>query len=522
MRHHFTYFRPTWAALAASALVAACGGGSAGAPAGTEDTTPPTVAITDNVSEANATADITFTFTFNEAVSGFTTDDVTVTGGQKGAFSMASNNQSATLVVTPTANSTGTVQVNVAAGSFIDLADNASTAAASASQAFDTTTPAPPVVNLLTNGNFESGAASWTGNAANVQTEGGNSYNFADVAAAGNPWDANLSQVVDIPTQGVRYKLTFTASSNRTRVLKAGIGLNQEPFTNASEDVTLTTTPQTFELTLTANFAGANSRVLFDMGHDTGHVVIDNVVLEVVEDDAPVTPGEVLTFSSGFTSNVLTASGGHIASAGGSDLDSYNCNGTAEWCGSDAGGSGADSFMYFYYQTPTAAAALYSQIELFAPNIDGLSTTEDTGGVTINGQTKVNFMFNPNGEWFDSGSPRLGVVLTLGKRYAIGNGCHIELIASTPITSAASTAYSLNLANDFRVAQDCGTGIAPDNVAAALTASPVISSVKFLGAGGNSAVIGRNDTRSTANLSVANGAGLFPTTVALKGAITFD
>lgn len=145
MRHHFTYFRPTWAALAASALVAACGGGSAGAPAGTEDTTPPTVTITDNVSEANATADITFTFTFNEAVSGFTTDDVTVTGGQKGTFSMASNNQSATLVVTPTANSTGTVQVSVAAGSFIDLADNANTAAASGSQDYNTVAAVNPI-----------------------------------------------------------------------------------------------------------------------------------------------------------------------------------------------------------------------------------------------------------------------------------------------------------------------------------------------------------------------------------------
>ena len=42
-------------------------------------------------------------------------------------------------------------------------------------------------------------------------------------------------------------------------------------------DVTLTTTQQTFELFLTSNFANANSRVLFDMGHDTGNVVIDDV-----------------------------------------------------------------------------------------------------------------------------------------------------------------------------------------------------------------------------------------------------
>lgn len=237
---------------------------------------------------------------------------------------------------------------------------------------------------------------------------------------------------------------------------------------------------------------------------------------------APPPSGTVLNFSTGFTSNVLTSSGGAIASAGGSNFDDFSGNcGDSNVCGSGAGGSGADSFMYFYYQTPNPATALYSQIELFGPGIAGLSTTGDTGGVTISGQTKVNFTFNPNPEWFNSGSPRLGVVLTLGRRYSIGEGCHIQLHGVTPITSDGSIAYSMNLANEFRVAQDCGTGIAPDNVAGALAASPVVSSVKFLGAGGGAAIIGRDDARSTANLSVAAGT-VYPTTVALRGPITFD
>ena len=268
----------TACAFAAAALLAACGGGGT-----TPDTTAPTLAITDDISVTTATSAVTFTFTFSEAVgSSFVSEDIVVSGGTAGTLTKVSDTVY-TLVVTPTDNSAGTINVSVAASAFTDIAGNNNTASVSASQAFDTTTPTPPVVNLLTNGDFENGSAGWSGNAANVVTEGGNSYNFANVTSAGNPWDVTLSRVVNIPTQGVRYKLSFTGSSNRTRALKAGIGLNLDPWTNTVQDITLTTAPQTFELTLTANFANANSRVIFDMGHDTGHVVIDNVVLEVIE-----------------------------------------------------------------------------------------------------------------------------------------------------------------------------------------------------------------------------------------------
>jgi hypothetical protein len=89
-----------------------------------------------------ATGDVTFTFTFNEAVTGFTTDDITVTNGTKGAFAMATNGLSATLVVTPPSTGSGNIEVAVAAGKFTDAANNANTAAASGSQAFGAATPA--------------------------------------------------------------------------------------------------------------------------------------------------------------------------------------------------------------------------------------------------------------------------------------------------------------------------------------------------------------------------------------------
>ena len=132
---------------------------------------------------------------------------------------------------------------------------------------------------LLTNGDFESGMEPWIGNGANVVTEGGNSYNLVNVETAGNPFDVNLSQVVEI-TQGTNYILTFDASSDQARTMLAGIGLNEAPFTNTAPEINLTTDTQTFTLQLAAiDFGGANSRVLFDMGAAVGTVVIDNVSL---------------------------------------------------------------------------------------------------------------------------------------------------------------------------------------------------------------------------------------------------
>ncbi|KAA2218662.1 PKD domain-containing protein [Maribacter flavus] len=156
---------------------------------------------------------------------------------------------------------------------------------------------------LLTNGDFEAGVEPWIGNAANVQEDGGNSFNFADVQAAGNPFDVNLSQVVAI-TQGTNYILKFDASSDRERTILAGIGLNEAPFTNTNVEINLTTATQTFELQLAAtDFGGSNSRVLFDMGAAIGTVVIDNVSLVEGGDGSDSNTGGG---DSGFDSGLLT------------------------------------------------------------------------------------------------------------------------------------------------------------------------------------------------------------------------
>ncbi|MCW5518520.1 T9SS type A sorting domain-containing protein [Aureitalea sp. L0-47] len=138
--------------------------------------------------------------------------------------------------------------------------------------------------NLLTNGDFEGGNVAWSGNAFNIQCDGGNCFNFADIAVAGNPFDVNLSQAGLDLTQGETYTLTFDASTDpttSTRTMIVGIGLSGAPFTANTATANLTDTTQNFEFVFTASFGDPNSRVLFDMGAETGVVVIDNVSLVV-------------------------------------------------------------------------------------------------------------------------------------------------------------------------------------------------------------------------------------------------
>jgi len=136
--------------------------------------------------------------------------------------------------------------------------------------------------NVATNGTFEGGATGWAASAGtpDVREDGGNKYFFANVTAAGNPWEYGITNVLSL-TKDVKYKLTFTASTgaNQSRVLRAGIGLNEGEYTSQTVDVLLSPAAQTFELILTSPVTSENGRVLFDMGHDVGVVVIDNVAL---------------------------------------------------------------------------------------------------------------------------------------------------------------------------------------------------------------------------------------------------
>jgi Bacterial Ig-like domain len=122
--------------------------GAAGSASQAFDTRPPTVAISSSAAGSTATGDITFTFAFSKDVgTTFTADDVAVTGGTKGEFNRV-DGITATLVVVPTANTSGTVTVEVAAGAVSDASGTTSTAAATASQVYNTSS-APTLVQIV-------------------------------------------------------------------------------------------------------------------------------------------------------------------------------------------------------------------------------------------------------------------------------------------------------------------------------------------------------------------------------------
>jgi hypothetical protein len=527
MRHHFTYFRPTWAALAASALVAACGGGSAGAPAGTEDTTPPTVAITDNVSGTNATTDIVFTFTFNEAVNGFTTDDITVTGGQKGAFSMASNNQSATLVVTPTANSTGTVQVNVAAGSFMDLADNASTAAASASQAFDTTTPAPAAyISFDENPAIVTGMGAYGGALPEVAAapSGGsaNALKIAKPAGQGNEtWGGTFFTVPRVPFTSTQKAITARVYST---VANAVIRLKVEVPGGAFVEVAGTTVAQANTwTTVTWNFSSADLAANYTVLAVTPDVsrALDGAIYYIDDINVVDTPAATtVTFASNFGgANNTSAEGGSFGGYSGSSGDGWNCNGAPENCGSGLNNDAGNDRFYYYYNAPASTSGLYVGTYFMAPGVTALSGS--VTGLNVSGKNKFNFTFGQNAEWHNSAAERnFGVLFTMSNVYSVGGGtnnCRVELWQVVTPTSANDTPYSINL-SDFIVRQDCG--VANLTAASALT-SQTVAQIDFKANGGASRFAAVNGQQEGANTTNAAN-GVYPTTLIVKGPLQFE
>ena len=103
----------------------------------THDIMPPELKISGG--KATATnSPIDYIFTASEAIKGFTVDSINVIGGSKGEFKAIAGTNNYTLSVTPTANSTTPVTVNVAAGKFTDALGNNNVAAVQSVQEVNT------------------------------------------------------------------------------------------------------------------------------------------------------------------------------------------------------------------------------------------------------------------------------------------------------------------------------------------------------------------------------------------------
>jgi hypothetical protein len=152
MKQRSKKFARSAPALAVSLLLAACGGSDGGDAAVAPDGVAPTLVIDDNVPAAKATkvspaeGRTTFIFSFSESVgTSFTLSDIAVSGGKPVAL-IKVNDMKYLLEVEPPVNSTGTMSVSVAAGTFADLGGIANTSASTHTQDFDTVPVVPPTV----------------------------------------------------------------------------------------------------------------------------------------------------------------------------------------------------------------------------------------------------------------------------------------------------------------------------------------------------------------------------------------
>lgn len=140
----------------ALALAAAAGGSKSSGSGVPTDTTPPTLVISDNAPDT-AKGDVTFTFKFSEAITGFDASQVTVANGTKGLFTALSANEYS-LVVTPAANTQGNITLSVSNTGVKDASGNALAAVPNYTQAFDSvvvpvdTTPPTATVTDNTTG----------------------------------------------------------------------------------------------------------------------------------------------------------------------------------------------------------------------------------------------------------------------------------------------------------------------------------------------------------------------------------
>ena len=226
-------FTPTAASSGNASITVAAGsytdvfgnsGGAGATPALSYNTIRPTITITDNNPNTVNSADgtVTFTFTFTEAVTGFSSINVSVGNGTKGTFSAVSSTVY-TLVVTPPASSSGTITVDVSTTGVTDAAGNQATAPAQYTQAFDTLAPTLAITS--------SPAALTAGQSAIItfsfsQTPAG--FSDDDIIISGGNL-TGLTLTVDPRV----YTATFTADNSGSAAISAAAGSYTDAAGNA-------------------------------------------------------------------------------------------------------------------------------------------------------------------------------------------------------------------------------------------------------------------------------------------------
>ncbi len=350
---------------------------------------------------------------------------------------------------------------------------------------------------------------------------------------AGSQWQVDWAGYDPAPPVTVTFAIdgepqTITFASVTSSSVGANITLNATA--SSGLPVSFTASPSTVCTvngnTLTAVASGTCTVTASQPG-DANYAAAASVAQTIsISNTNSGTPGQIV-FSSGFTNSMTTLNGGALVSYGGSDQDGYNCTNTpgVSQCGSGsgAGTSPATSSAYAYYQTfKPITGGEYDGLSIFAPGVTTLSSTTNTSGLTLAGQTSISFTFNANQEWVTAtGTPHVLVELTFGNLYNnSGTACNAQMQTVFAATGGATaTQYTIPL-SAFSLTQNCGTATL---TATAALAQP-IARIDFQGDGA-AAAITINGITSNSNLTTASAGSsppVYPTTVVLTGPIAFQ
>ena len=204
------------------------------------DTVAPTVIITDNKSGTTNGA-VQFTFTFSEAVNGFTAEDITVGGGVKGTFSGSGSVY--TLDVFSSTASTTNITVDIPATKLTDIAGNANILVPTYTQSVDTVAPTATITmkdyTYNAGGTITSSTDDYTltvGDSATVAitfTEIPVGFDAtADLIVSNGTLSNGKFDLVNDPS-GKTYIATFTPTENITNAYNT-IQLKADSYTDAA------------------------------------------------------------------------------------------------------------------------------------------------------------------------------------------------------------------------------------------------------------------------------------------------
>lgn len=466
-------------ALAASVQLAACGGGSAGAP----DIFPPTVVITSDAADT-ASGPVTFTFTFNEDVgSSFTADDILVTGGTAGPLTRVSATQY-TMVVTPPETTAGTIQVTVAAASFSDAVGNLNTVNPTVEQPFSTIEPGASGNSGTCTGDcidFASASVGYTpfeGLVAAAQADdpadATNKVARLVKGPAGQPWagatiytidatdsvpafDLSSSKVVTLrvfaPAAGIPIMLKLEDASDKSKFM--------EKIVNTTQSGAWETLSFDFTSPSNGTFDAANTynRVSLFPNFLNAETVDTTYYFDELKYTAKaVVVAQSITFASGFKSNNRTVEDGEWGFYSSNFTDyAYTYSGG---CYTDGGGDcvaavpASDTFVYLGVGTSAPTTDGYMGIFTMAP---GYTVSLPNAGVTLSGQTTLKIELGWSKEWYAQASNTGLLVRTIGaQKYDNGSGgvCQVLLEKLVTPTTADLVEYAIDLSS-MTLAQGC-------------------------------------------------------------------